>query len=85
MNHTYKTQGVCSKTIDLDIDENGNIRDVNFEGGCNGNAKGVSELVKGRNAKDVAHLLEGIQCAGRASSCPDQLSRALKEALESQE
>ena len=82
MNHTYKTQGVCAKAIVFDIDDAGIIRDVSFEGGCNGNAKGVSQLVKGRSAKEVADILGGISCAGRASSCPDQLSRALKEAMQ---
>ena len=84
MIHTYKTSGVCSKVIDLDVDENGNIRDVYFEGGCNGNAKGVSALVKGRKATDIVHLLEGIQCEGKKTSCPDQLAIALKQALQSQ-
>ena len=84
MTYTYKTSGVCSKLIDLDVDDNGNIRDVYFQGGCNGNAKGVSALVKGRKATDIAHLLKGIQCEGKATSCPDQLARALKQALQSQ-
>jgi len=81
LTYTYKTSGVCSKVIDLDVDENGNIRDVYFQGGCNGNAKGVSALVKGRKAQDIVHLLEGIQCDGKATSCPDQLALALKQAL----
>ena len=82
MRYTYKTQGICPRTIYIDINENGEIRDAQFEGGCNGNTKGVGVLVKGRKASEVADLLEGIKCANRPTSCPDQLSRALKEMME---
>lgn len=82
MVYTYKTQGVCPNAIYIDIDENGEIRDTKFEGGCNGNTKGVGALVKGRKASEVAGLLEGIKCAKRDTSCPDQLSRALKQIME---
>ena len=84
MVYTYKTQGVCSAAIELDIAEDNVIREIQFHGGCNGNAKGVCALVKGRGAEDVAGLLDGIICEGKATSCPDQLSRALKMILENQ-
>ena len=82
MIYTYETQGVCSRAIELDIGENGEIADIRFEGGCDGNAKGVRALVKGRKAQEVQHLLEGIRCADKQTSCPDQLSRALSKILE---
>ena len=82
MVYTYKTRGVCSRSIELDVSENGNINDIYFSGGCNGNAKGVRALVKGRNANEVVHLLEGIQCEGKATSCPDQLACALRHILD---
>ena len=83
MEYTYKTHGVCARSINVDIDEkSGEIRDVQFEGGCNGNLKGIGALVKGKKASEVADMLEGIQCAGRKTSCPDQLSRALRQITE---
>lgn len=60
------------------------IRDVTFIGGCNGNTQGISKLVKGMKAQDVIELLEGTDCGGRGTSCPDQLSKALKAALAQQ-
>jgi len=82
LEYTYKTQGVCARSIHVDIGESGEIRDVQFEGGCNGNLKGIGALVKGKKASEVADMLEGIQCAGRKTSCPDQLSRALRQIIE---
>ena len=81
MVYKYKTQGVCSAEIDLEVSESGEIRDVRFKGGCNGNAKGVSALVKGRKATEVVGLLEGIKCESKKTSCPDQLSIALRQVL----
>ncbi len=77
----YKTFGVCSKEIHLEL-ENGVIKEVSFVGGCNGNTQGVAALVKGMNAKEAISRLKGIKCNGRPTSCPDQLARALEEYLE---
>lgn len=74
----YKTSGVCSKSIDVEV-ENGVIKHVAFEGGCNGNLKGISQLVTGMDVNEVIKRLEGTQCGGKATSCPDQLAKALKE------
>lgn len=74
---TYKTKGVCSRCITLDI-ENDIIKSVVFEGGCNGNTKGISALVSGMNADDAISRLEGIRCGLKPTSCPDQLAQALK-------
>ncbi len=78
---TYKTSGVCSRTIDFEI-ENGIIKEVKFNGGCLGNTQGVARLVKGRSIDEVISLLEGVQCRN-GTSCPDQLAKALKEYKES--
>ena len=76
----YTPKGVCSRKIEIDI-ENGIINKVRFVGGCNGNTQGISKLVEGMKAEDVISRLEGVNCNGRGTSCPDQLSKALKEAI----
>lgn len=76
----YKTKGTCSRNIKLVIEDD-IIKDVYFNGGCEGNLKGISSLVIGRNAKEVAKSLKGIDCRGKGTSCPDQLSKAITEAL----
>ena len=80
MHYTYTPKGVCSRQIDLDI-EDGVITALSFVGGCNGNLKGVSALAVGRKATDVISTLRGINCNGKGTSCPDQLSYALEAAL----
>jgi len=79
---TYKTQGVCSRWMHIGLDEDDRITDIRIEGGCNGNTKGLCVLAKGREAREVIQSLRGIQCEGKATSCPDQLSRALELALQ---
>lgn len=74
----YKTSGVCAAAIDFEV-ENGIVKNVKFLGGCNGNTQGVARLVEGMPAEEVISRLEGIKCGYRATSCPDQLSKALKE------
>ncbi len=81
MRHNFKTQGVCSRTISFDI-EKGIISNVSFEGGCNGNLKGISALAEGKPAQDVIDALSGIRCGFKSTSCPDQFARALKIAME---
>lgn len=73
----YKTQGVCAQSIEFEVD-NGKVFNVQFTGGCNGNAKGVCSLVDGMEVDDVIRKLEGIRCGYRPTSCPDQLAQALK-------
>ena len=82
MNYTYKTQGTCSRKITFELDENHIVKGLSFEGGCNGNLKGISALAEGRKAEEVIPLLSGITCGFKSTSCPDQLSKALKSALE---
>lgn len=81
--YSYKTRGTCSRSIQFDVVD-GVVRDVRFEGGCNGNLKGIGRLVEGMPAQRVAELLEGTSCGPRSTSCPDQLAQALKLALENQ-
>ena len=76
----YTPKGVCSRKIEIDI-ENGIINKVRFVGGCNGNTQGISKLVEGMKAEDVISRLEGVNCNCRGTSCPDQLAKALKEAI----
>lgn len=75
--YRYKTEGTCSRSIDVTLD-GGIIKDVAFEGGCNGNLQGICRLVKGQKAEDVIEKFEGIRCGAKCTSCPDQLSKALK-------
>ena len=76
----YKTKGTCSTEIHIELD--GDIlKSVQFIGGCNGNLKGITALVTGMNVNDVITKLDGIECRTRGTSCPDQLAKALKEAI----
>lgn len=78
MGFTYITKGVCSRSIDIEID--GNIlTEVKYNGGCNGNLKGIGELVKGMDIDEVIRRLESIKCGFKNTSCPAQLAEALKE------
>lgn len=81
MDFTYYTHGTCSSQIDFQIDEDGILRDVQFTGGCHGNLQGISTLVRGMKASEVADKLQGIRCGYKNTSCPDQLATALRQAL----
>ena len=77
---TYKTRGVCSRSISFEI-EDGKMHNVRFEGGCHGNTQGLAALAEGMDASDLVKRLEGTDCRGKGTSCPDQLAKAVKEAL----
>ena len=77
----YKTKGTCSTQIDIDV-ENGIIKHVEFTNGCNGNLQGVSRLVEGMKAEDAIKKLRGIRCGAKSTSCPDQLSYAIEQAMQ---
>ena len=81
MKYTYYTQGTCSSQIDMEVDDQGILRDVTFYGGCHGNLQGISVLVRGMKATDVISKLQGIRCGYKNTSCPDQLATALRQAL----
>ena len=81
MDHfTYQTHGVCSRSIDIDI-QDGIIEKVTFHGGCSGNTQGVAALISGMRVEDAVDRLSGIRCGFKSTSCPDQLSIALREYL----
>lgn len=81
MRYQYKTSGTCSQLIEFDLTD-GVVSDVSFVSGCNGNLQGIGKLVEGQKAEDVIARLEGIKCGYKSTSCPDQLAKALKEALQ---
>lgn len=78
---THICQGTCSRQIDIDLDGE-MIRNVQFTGGCHGNTQGIAALVRGMRVDEVIARLDGIDCHGKGTSCPDQLARALKKARE---
>ena len=78
MHKTYTQSGVCSKQIDFDI-EDGKIYNLSFQGGCNGNLKGIAALVEGQNVNVIKEKLKEIKCGPRNTSCPAQLAKALEE------
>ncbi len=79
--YLYHTHGVCSKQITFGI-EDGKLRDVTFYGGCPGNTLAIGKLVEGADAADIAARLKGNDCAGKGTSCADQLARAIENALQ---
>lgn len=81
MKYEYRTQGVCSRKISFEL-ENGVVSNVSFEGGCNGNLKGISALAEGKTATEIIETLSGIKCGFKSTSCPDQFAKALKNAME---
>lgn len=81
MVYKYRTSGTCARTINFEL-EDGKVKNVSFEGGCNGNLKGISAIVDGMEAEHVIERFSGIRCGFKNTSCPDQLARALKQAIE---
>lgn len=80
MQYSFKPKGVCARQIDFSI-EDGIIKDVSFTGGCAGNTQGLSKLCVGRKPEEIKELLSGIKCGFKSTSCPDQLAKALDEAI----
>ncbi len=79
MTYTYKTRGTCSSQITFDLEDN-IVSNVSFYGGCNGNLKGIAQLVEGMTAEEVIEKLSGIRCGFKSTSCPDQLAQAINQA-----
>ena len=80
MEYAYRPNGVCSRNITFEL-QNGKLHNVRFHGGCPGNTLGIATLVEGMDAKEAAEKLAGIRCGFKPTSCPDQLARALQEAI----
>ncbi len=78
MDYEYKTRGVCSRKITFSV-EDGKVCKVAFDGGCNGNGKGVAALVEGMDVDEAIRRMEGIKCGMKNTSCPDQLAQALRQ------
>lgn len=81
MKYQYIPRGVCSRLIEIEIEDD-IIKGCRFLGGCNGNLQGIGRLVEGMEVEDAIEKLQGIDCAGRGTSCPDQLAKALIAARE---
>ena len=81
--YTYKTRGVCSRAINIELDGD-KVSEVEFIGGCNGNLKAIGKLIKGMSVDEVAAVLEGNTCGNRSTSCADQLVQGLREARAAQ-
>ena len=84
MAYQYRTKGVCSRNISFDIVE-GRVTNVRFDGGCAGNTKGIASLIEGMDATEAIRHMEGIQCGFKGTSCPDQLAKAIRQALNEQQ
>lgn len=78
MKITYRPKGVCSKLMDIEI-EDGKIKSVKVTGGCSGNLQGISSLLKGMDVDEAISRMDGIRCGVKATSCPDQIAQALKQ------
>ena len=82
MKYSYTTDRmVCSSRIDVEIVD-GILVSANIIDGCNGNTKGLCRLAEGRPAEEVIQRLSGIRCGFKKTSCPDQLAKAIAEALQ---
>ena len=81
MVYHYRTRGVCSQEMRIELNDDHTIKDVAIIGGCNGNLQGISRLVEGMKAEDAIERMRGIRCGFKDTSCPDQLAIALTEAL----
>lgn len=80
MVYKHINRGTCSRSVSFEIND-GIVSNVYFEGGCNGNTKGIASLVEGMKAEDVVARLKGIGCGFKSTSCPDQLAHAVEEAM----
>lgn len=80
MTYTYYPQGTCSKVMSVEL-ENGMIKKLEVIGGCSGNLQGIARLVEGMPAEEAIARLRGIRCGFKPTSCPDQFSIALEQAL----
>lgn len=80
MTITYRPKGVCSRLMRVEV-EDGIIRQVEVQGGCSGNLQCISRLLVGMPVQQAIERMEGVRCGGKPTSCPDQLAKALRQAL----
>ena len=81
MKFEYKPKGTCSTKLELDLGDDGKMRNLRFTNGCDGNLKAVAMLTDGMDAREIIGKLKGIKCGRKRTSCPDQLACALEQAL----
>ena len=81
MKKVYFTSGTCCQAFEIET-EDGVVKEVRFNGGCNGNLQGICSLIRGMKVEDVVERLKGIRCGAKPTSCPDQLATALMEMQE---
>lgn len=81
MKYKFKTRGVCASYINFELND-GKVSGVSFQGGCNGNLRAISKLIEGEDAERVIKILSGNLCGFKGTSCADQLSIALRAALD---
>ena len=81
MTYTFRPRGVCSQQMQVEVDEQGVIRELQVLGGCSGNLQGIAALVKGMPAGEAVERLKGIRCGFKDTSCPDQLARNLEKIM----
>lgn len=81
MKYSYRNRGTCSVATNLELNDDHTIAAIEVVGGCNGNLKGIASLLIGMKAEDAIEKMKGITCGPRPTSCPDQISHALAEAL----
>ena len=81
MTYSFRPKGVCSQAMQVEIDEQGVIRELQVMGGCSGNLQGIAALVKDMKAEEAIQRLRGIKCGFKNTSCPDQLAQGLEQIL----
>lgn len=84
MREKHINRGTCSRSVSFDIDSSHTVTNIVFEGGCNGNLKGISSLCDGMKAEDIIEKCANIRCGMKRTSCPDQLADALRETLDNE-
>ena len=81
MTYTFRPRGVCSQQMQVEVDDQGIIRELQVLGGCSGNLQGIASLVQGMPAQEAIKRLKGIRCGFKDTSCPDQLARNLEKIM----
>ncbi|MEE0800947.1 MAG: TIGR03905 family TSCPD domain-containing protein [Gemmiger sp.] len=81
MTYERRNRGTCSVLTKVELNSDHTIESVSVLGGCNGNLKGICQLLKGMKAEDAIARMEGTTCGSKPTSCPDQIAQTLKEAL----
>ena len=81
---SFPNKGTCSKQTNFVLNDDHTIASIEVVGGCNGNLKGICQLLTGMKAEDAIERMRGIRCGMKPTSCPDQLSYALEKALKAE-